>query len=465
MPELYGFQQDAVAWLGDHPRSILGDDPGLGKTASSLMAATGRTLVVAPAMILDAGVWQREAARFRPDLDLQSTSYNALCDVAITPKGGRSPQPRPRPELAGHWDTVICDEAHYLKGRKTKWTAAVEKLKTDRLYMLTGTAIPNWAYEIYMLLKLAHPGDRHYTSYWRWVGEWFHQNTIDYSSAKKGTKVPLVRTIGGLLACTNRAGCFERPASDPCDHWLEFQAENLGDCYLRRVRDDVLDELPPLTEVTLEVPMTAQQGRVYRDLKKQFIAWTDSGTEIVAWNQAAQTTDLVKCATGLELLDPDSPSSGKLDVFTELMRERRGQSTLGLCHFRATGHAMQRRCDELGITSRILSGANASKSNRRAIVDGFQAGEFEVLIGSLELVKEGLTLHRADHAIFVEHSWRPSTNEQAMRRVHRIGQERPVTVTHLVTAKTVDARMQKEIANKTDQQVRALPVHRIRQLV
>lgn len=460
----YGYQDAGAHFLRETRRAILGDDPGLGKSRQALMAAHGRTLVVAPAMILDAGVWTSEHQLWRPDLDLTQVSYNSLCDVDITEKGGRSPQPRPRPELRGPWDTVICDEAHYVKTRTTTWTQAVERLQTHRLYLLTGTAIPNWAHEIYMLLKLCHPGDRRFTSYWRWVGEWFHQNTVDYSSPKKGIKRPPVRVIGGLLSCTNRAGCFDRSPYDPCDHWLEFQAENLADCYLRRVRDDVLDELPPLTEVTLEVPMVAHQRQVYRSLKKNFIAWTDSGVEVVAWNQAAQTTDLLKCATGVELLDPDTQASGKLDALSELLAERHGQSTLVACHFRETARQCVARAHAAGLTAVALTGELASKKQRGAIVQAFQAGEFEVLVGSLELIKEGLNLHRADHCIFVEHSWRPSTNEQAMRRIHRIGQDRPVTVTHLVTAKSFDSRMQTAIAGKTDQQVRALPVQRIRSM-
>lgn len=428
----------------------------MGKSRQALLAAEGRTLIIAPAMILDVGVWQQEVERWRPDLDVRALSYNRVCASVVGPKGGRVPIPKPSEAARGPWDTVICDEAHYLKGRKTKWTLAIEKIKTDRLYLLTGTAIPNWAYEVFMLLKLCHPGDPRFTSYWRWVARWFTQNVI----VQRGHPT---RQIGGLLQCLPE--CDEFTPDHPCEHWLEFRAENLSKCYLRRVRDDVLADLPPLTEQTFEVPMTTAQARVYKALKKDFIAWTEAGNELVAWNQAAQATDLAKCATGVELLDPTSPASGKLDLLSELLSERKGQHTLILCHFRATADACVERARALGLSVEVLTGAVSSKGQRKAIVSDFQAGKTEVLVGSLELVKEGLTLHRADQAILVEHSWRPSTNEQVIRRIHRIGQERPVSVIHLVTKGTVDARMQRVIQGKTDQQVRALPVQRLVELL
>lgn len=443
----YGYQDAGVQFLRAHGRAILGDDPGLGKSRQALLAAEGRCLVIAPAMILDAGVWQHEHATWSPDLDLRSVSYSS-----VAARQERKVLPRPKPEWAGPWDTVICDEAHYLKGRKTNWTEAVSRINTERLYLLTGTAIPNWAHEIYMLLRLCHPGDRRFSSYWRWIAQWFHINQV----SRRGH---MVREIGGLLACG--------PACDQlegCEHWVEFQRQNLADCFLRRVRDDVLADLPPLVEETLAVPMEPAQRKIYNQLKADFIAWTESGAELVAWSNAAQLVQLAKVCTGVEILDPTSPSSGKLRLVRELLAERAGSPTLLVHHFQATGQALMAIADEMGLAPVAVNG-RTSKLERKRAVDRFQAGEHGVLVGSIEAIKEGLTLTRADGVVFVEHSWRPSSNEQAMRRVHRIGQHRPVTVYHLVTKGTVDARMQRVLRAKTDQQVKALPVQRVAELV
>jgi SNF2 family DNA or RNA helicase len=89
-------------------------------------------------------------------------------------------------------------------------------------------------------------------------------------------------------------------------------------------------------------------------------------------------------------------------------------------------------------------------------VTDFQAGKLDVLVGSLETISEGLTLTAADLVIYVEHSWKPSRNEQALRRIHRLGQTRPVTALDYVTPGTVDEGKRELLATKTDRQMRTL---------
>jgi SNF2 family DNA or RNA helicase len=449
---VYEYQDQGIEFLRRTGRAILGDDPGLGKSRQALLAAEGRTLIVAPAMILDSGVWQDEVARWRPDLDVRAVAYSSLCQREKTERGGTRVLEVPKPEYLGPWDTVICDEAHYLKGRKTNWTLAAEKLRTDRLYLLTGTAVPNWAHELYMLLKFCHPKDRRFTSYWRWVGEWFHINLVQVD--RMGTTT---RKIGGLVGCTDECEGL-------CEHWVAFQEANLGDCFLRRLRDDVLGELPPLTEQHLVTPMQPEQRRVYKALKKDFIATTESGAEIVAWTKAAQVTKLARIATSTELVDPTTHSSGKLDVIRELLDERRQSNTLLLAYFQDTAQALLRLCAELDLPALAIL-QQTPKAQRREIKDRFQSGGWPVLVTTIELIKEGVTLTRADGVIFTEHSYRPSSNEQALRRIHRIGQERPVTAYHLWTEDSIDEGMRPLLAEKTDQQIKALPIAELLKLI
>jgi SNF2 family DNA or RNA helicase len=90
------------------------------------------------------------------------------------------------------------------------------------------------------------------------------------------------------------------------------------------------------------------------------------------------------------------------------------------------------------------------------MVRAFQSGELDMLVGTLATLSEGVTLTKADTCILVEHAWRPSQNEQAMRRLHRLGQQRPVTVIHLVTENSLDQRILALLAAKQGQQVAAL---------
>ena len=85
-----------------------------------------------------------------------------------------------------------------------------------------------------------------------------------------------------------------------------------------------------------------------------------------------------------------------------------------------------------------------------AAVRAFLDGRVDVLVGSLSVMSEGLTLTRADMLVFMEKTYRPAVNEQAMRRVHRIGQTRPVTVLDYVTPRSLDENKRKVLEVKTE---------------
>lgn len=444
MPD-YSFQDVGIEWLRSRPTALLGDEPGLGKTRQLLMAAEGSTLVVAPAMVLDGGVWEDEIAKWRPDLDVTCVAYSSLNEREKTAKGGNRPTDRVRAEYRRHWDTAIFDESHYLKGRKTHWTKGALSIRSDRTFLSTGTPIPNWAYELFTSLQLlfpdeAQPGKR-FGSYWRWVKQWFRTWKPPYA--------PNSIEIGGMKGCDH--------GNVPiCPCWVRFHEENLGDRFLQRLRDDVLDDLPPLTIQEIRVDATPAQRRVYNKLRKEYIAWIEeTGTEIVAWNSAALTVKLAKAATGLEILDPDAHGSGKLSALEDIYLDR-PRPMLVVGHFRSTvrvaAEISQRRA---GRRTVMLTGGTAPRDRRRIVKD-FQKGRYDTLCATIDVVAEGLTLTAADTVVRIERSYRPSKNDQVIRRLHRIGQLRPVTVIDLVTKGTIDLHILKLLAEKNDEQMKAL---------
>lgn len=447
----FGYQEIGVEFLRSHDHAYLGDEAGLGKSRQLALAAEGDTLIVAPAMVLDGGVWTGELAKWRPDLDATQVSYHGLFernDKGGIPKNDKGdPVIKPRPDLVQHWDTVIFDEAHYLKGRKTAWTVAAEQIckRADRVYLASGTPIPNWAHELYMPLRLMHPSDKRFTSYWRWIETWF------YIGRNRFTRYDVT---GDLLACGPR--CLDVRLPDVCEHWQAFYDSNFGDRMLRRMRDDVLKDLPPLTRQVIDCPMTPEQERTYRKLKKDFIAFVEeTGSERLMWSDASKYVALMQCTTGLPSLDAGATKgSGKLEVLEQILVGR-GHPSLVLAYYKNTAAAIARMCEQVGLRYATL-GSASSKKQRLDTVRRFQAGDFDVLIGSIEVVAEGLTLTKADTVIFVERHWRPSRNEQAMRRVHRIGQDRPVTCIELRTPKSLDLGMTALLEGKSDNQARAL---------
>lgn len=430
--EQRAFQKIGTDFLIDQKRAILGDDPGLGKTNQCILAAQGRTLIIAPAMLRR--VWLDEIEKWRPGLDATITSYNLLCQRAPDAQGHMSKVlAYPRSEYDLRWDTIICDEAHYLKARDTKWTKAVKRLaaKSDRIYLATGTPVPNWAHEIYMLLLLCHPGDQRFTNYRRWLLHWFQTWNPPWGGLKiQGLKKRYI--------------------------WEQFaQGNDLDRCFLRRTREEATPDLPPLTEQTIRVEMTPAQRAFYNKLKKDYIATTPGGAVVSAWSDGGLHTKLAQATTGVEILDPGAAPGGKLAALRDLFEDRRHIPLVVFTAFRETArqvqdlaHAEGRRCGRID--------GSLSIPQRMLAVDQFKTGQIDTLVGTLGTISEGLTLTEADTCIFVERSWRPSRNEQAMRRLHRIGQTRPVTVIHLLTADSIDDRMTSILDKKDDQIVQLM---------
>lgn len=431
-PPQRDYQRAGVAFLQARKRAILADDMGLGKTRQAIEAARGRVLIVSPKMLR--ATWDEELAKWWHE-DLKFTQWSSYSGVSAREGAKATGRPRESLLLNGAYDTIILDEAHHIKNRTAKQTKAVEALcaKADRVYMLTGTPVPNWAYEAFVLVRLLHPGDERFRSWYRWLATWFKQVRMPWGGNK----------IVGL-----KDGAT----------WDEFiRGNDLDTLMLRRTREQVLPELPPLTEQTIRVEMSAEQQRVYDELKTQYVSLVD-GKEIIAWSDGGLHTKLRKVCTGLELegVRPKEPSPKA--VALRAIIDQHPAPVIVFAHFRAAAALAAEEAKDAGRRVGLIHGG-IEQSARETIVKDLQDGRLDVLVGTVDTLAEGLTLTAADLCVFLEHSWRPSRNDQAKRRIHRLGQQRPVQVVHLVTADSVDERMQVVLASKTDQQVRLLDAH------
>lgn len=382
-------------------------------------------------------MWTEEIERWGPiDAEFTWVSYGSLCKRVWNKKRtARSVVvPLLRDDFEARWDTIIADEAHYLKNRKTNWTkvvagtgSALPKLRSERLYLATGTPMPNWGHEIFTMLRMLYPGDRRFSNYWKWIGDHFKQ----WNPPWGGTD------IQGLL----RGLTWEQVSEE----W------GLVNRWLRRDMDDVLPDLPPMTEQTIKVEMTAKQAEAYRRLKKEWLTnLPETGSEVVSWNDGGIHQKLLQCSTGLSTLDlgETADNSGKLDVAEELVRERT-HPVLLFCIYKNTAEATARRMRKLGKDVGVVS-SNYSMRDRLEEIRRFRNGDYHSLVGTLGTMSEGHTLTRADTCIFIERSPRPVTNHQARRRIRRFGQERPTLSIDLVTPGTVDERLSKLVATKAE---------------
>lgn len=423
--EPWPHQVEGAAWLEGN-RAILGDALGTGKTRTALMAAQGRTLAVVPPTLKY--VWEEEAAKWRPDLDLDITSYHSLTKRTkrAAPTKTSRMQPSEDERLTGKkaiFDTIIADEAHNLKGRKTGWTTAFEMLskRCDQLTLLTATPIPNWGHELYMSMRLIFPYDQRFTSYWRWVQKWFMLSQNRFSGE--------MSDVGELW-----------------DHWTwdDFAAQ-LDGHYLRR---ESPIELPPVVYQTIEVDMTPQQRKIYTQFKKELMAELANET-ILAWSKGSAYTKLLILSTGLECAfsDVSSGGSGKLLALADVMQARGDDPTLLFCHFRSSARAVAERigagCIHGGMTA----------AERTSVIQGWRMGEFPHMVATYGVGAEGHTWVHANCVVRVEATARPLQMNQSVGRVRRAGQTRHCTVIDLVTRDTNDVRLRELLATKTDQQM------------
>ena len=453
-PALHDYQAAGIRWLQQTKRGLLADEPGLGKSRQLIEAAEGPTLVIAPTMVIASGTWTTELQRWAADPEQFTIApYSQLNIRERTGRCASRPTNRVKPEYLREWGTVIVDEAHYVKGRHTSWTGAVEQItqRSDRLYLATGTPIANWAHELWTLLRMLRPDQarpgHELGSYWRWVQGWFNVQPSRFN--------PQAREIGDLKVCND--ACLGQPAHLPCEHYRQFIDANLGHHMLRRLRDDCLD-LPPVTEQRVLTPLSTAGRKLYRQMKREYLAYVNGpdAEPVVAWNVGSRN-DLLDQLTVSEWMLGDRttpPRGGKFDMLRADL-ESRSRPTLVLAHHQAVVEACAQVARSVGASVAYVHG-KVPTATAGAAIRRFTAGELDVLVGSLETVAEGMTLVAADMAIFVERSYKPYRNVQARRRIHRLGQTRPVTIREYVTPRTVDSGKTQLLETKTDRQMRML---------
>lgn len=459
---LYSFQQTGIDFLKKHPRALLGDEPGLGKTRQLIEAAVGNTLVVAPAAVLHAGVWNDEISKWNnPRASFTCVSYSYL------PKriGGKMGDV-PRVEFDKVWDTVILDEVHNVKNVKAHSTKAVECLtkKAHRVYMATGTPILNYPQELFQIARFldpdqAQPG-KELGSKWRWIDTWFDTKPNRFNQQ--------ARDIIGLRGCDPT--CRTRPVDDPCPHQVRFVKAVFKGKYLGRKRDDVLTQLPPLVLDVKHIPMTKTQDKAYKDMLNDYMVELKNGGNKIAFNFSSRHVNLSKITTGLGTLedDPDFKNSSKMDTLKQDLIDRPG-NVLVVTHYRSSAHAVVKLVESLKRRAFLITGGVDVRGREKAIT-GFKGDPSSVLVGTLDTISEGITLTQADTVIFVEQSYRPSRNEQAIRRIHRIGQTRPCTAIKYVALRenrknTVDTIKEGILRNKTDAQVKTITCAQMLQML
>ena len=416
------YQTQGFSWLAQlsHWRmgACLADDMGLGKTIQALAAILlrapkGPTLVVAPLSV--AGNWAEEAARFAPTLKVkifgQGERQEMLDDLGpfdllISSYGLLQVEGE---RLAGvAWQVVVLDEAQAIKNRQTKRAKAAMALNAEFRIATTGTPLENHLGELWALFHFINPG---------LLGT--HQHFTETFA------IPIER--------------------DKDRNRLKQLQRLIHPFILRRMKNDVLQELPAKTEITLQVEMSTQEAALYEAQRQSAIARLegDGQGEAQHLQILAEIMKLRRLCCNPALVLPEAGiESSKLKVFGDILAEMLENRHKALVFSQFIDHLAIIRAllDERKISYQYLDGA-ASAAQRKERIAAFQAGAGEVFLISLKAGGAGLNLTAADYVIHMDPWWNPAVEDQASDRAHRIGQERPVTVYRLVMKGSIEEQI------------------------
>jgi SNF2 family DNA or RNA helicase len=423
-----------AAVLREHGAAYIGWERGLGKTLATYALAESieaRSLLVICSNTAKEAVWEQEAQEFWPwkvevlpnekkkrnwcmervrerkkadEPVLLIVHYEALNIIATDGnKAGRGW------DKYGAWDLTAADEFHRFKNGKAKMTRSLKKIPTRHRLGLSGSIIENHAEELYSPLNWLFP-DR-YKSKWR---DW-NDRFLDYVEGPYG-QICVGIKLDRLEELQNELGVF---------------------MVYRRKKDELVD-LPERTDETRLLTLSPGQRAAYDELEQTCItSINEDETLVVAQEGLAMLTKLRQIATGLDLLDEDVRDSTKLDFAVDMIADNPEGVFVVFSWYKSACSALAKRLHDANIDSWVVTGDVKAK-DRPGRIKRFMAGEKRVFIGTLSTLGESVNLQRADNAIFLDRSWNPATNVQAADRIYRIGQEKPVTITYLVSKDTVD---------------------------
>ena len=435
--ELRGYQEDGFRWLGTLERmgfgGVLADDMGLGKTLQVIAhvlgrkeeGATGCSLIVCPASLVYN--WMSELARFAPGL---------RCVAAVGTKSARAASIGSSAELdvlvtsydllrrdveiysGQHFARVVLDEAQYIKNPRAQVTKCAKCLDADARFALTGTPIENRLAELWSIFDFLMPG---------YLG-----SREEFAKRYESPVEAREHDASTLLRCA------------------------IGPFVLRRLKSEVLADLPDKTESVVYAQMEPKQRKLYlasQDrLALQIQHQEDKELKGEKLKILAELTKLRQiCCDPSLCFEGYDGSSAKLETCMELVSQAidGGHRVLLFSQFTSMLDIIERRLSSEGFSTLMLTGST-SKEARERLVRRFQAGGGDVFLISLKAGGVGLNLTSADVVIHYDPWWNTAAQDQATGRAHRIGQRHDVSVFKLIVEGTIEERILKMQEAKRD---------------
>lgn len=432
---LYRYQVEGAAWVATRiaagSGAILGDEPGVGKTVQTVSVICALrpfpAVIVCPASLKQQ--WYREfaAAKKAPRIHVVSGSKERL------PKGydvyvmNYDLLYKREAELL-HMNPAlyVFDEAQELRNPQARGkhrAASATRLVRQRskgALLLTGTPIENRPAELWRLLHLTEPR--------KWPR--FVDYAARYLKPIRGKEVGrVIRTQAGRVERLNEL------------HLLVDQT------MLRRLKTEVLKDLPPKNRRSVLVQIDDGSMKHYRDAEKDVVAWLKALGKFDRAVEAKKAESIVKL-TMLRRIAAVGKLRAAIPQYLQSWFDSHSRQPLVIFGYhKDVMLGLHRICTKLGLRTVGIGGGESSEKRQKA-VDLFQSGKADVFLAPIRSAGVGLNLQRASEALFVERIWTPSGMIQAEDRVYRIGSKRPVTITYLDAAGTVDEHLARIVEAK-----------------
>lgn len=434
---LRAYQREGLDWLAflhtNGLGGILADDMGLGKTIQTLAlflavleeSPDARFLVVAPTSVVEN--WHREATQFAPGVEVRTIRETearrgtglaeAIGDarVVVTSYALFRIEFDQYQEL--DWEMLVLDEAQFVKNHKGKTYQCTRRLDAAMKLAITGTPLENSLMDLWSLLSITAPGlypdPKRFSEVYR-------------SPIESGRAPELLATLRRRIAPLVR----------------------------RRTKDEVLTELPPKTELTVEVELNARHAKIYQtqlQRERQKVLGLVDDMQKNRFEVLKSLTLLRQLSLDPALVDEryDKVGSAKLDQLlgdlTQVVAE--GHRALVFSQFTRYLARVRERLESAGIAHSYLDGRTR---RRDEAITAFKDGDVPVFVISLKAGGFGLNLTEADYCFILDPWWNPAVETQATDRTHRIGQRNAVMVYRYVSVDTIETKVMELKQRKAD---------------
>lgn len=427
--DLRPYQIEGTQWLERlrlmYLNGILADDMGLGKTLQAIVALTqhhhkkkGTSLVVCPTSLLYN--WKEELHKFNPKMETlvidgipnqrkKLIGEIGKYDIIITSYSLLQKDIDQYAELSFNY--VILDEAQHIKNRGTRNAKSVKRLNAEYRLILSGTPIENSLDELWSLFDFLMPGflgsyDRFVEKYIRVSGDEQHRN-------------------------------------------LEYLRKKVSPFILRRMKADVLKDLPPISELVYHCQLTPLQKDLYRSYaasaRDELTKLVErDGFDKVQIHVLATLTRLKQICCHPAIFAKENAEMGdsaKYEMLVELLQTliEGDHKIVIFSQYTKMLQILREDFEQRGIRFSYLDGAS---KNRLEIVKQFNEDvSKQVFLVSLKAGGTGLNLVGADTVIHYDMWWNPAVENQATDRVYRMGQTQNVSVYKLVTLNTIEEKI------------------------